>query len=115
MSFLEQENVLGLKLVTLEDEEGYILLENSSSIENQWTTTKVETRVNQCERSGFRALPNELIKEPYTDRMVLREFKDFDHDDRQNRISNRRSRPVRVETRNEDINFISTSTAPEDL
>ena len=112
MSALLLEN---REFVYLEDDLGILLLEGVPSIDNPWATIKVPTRVNQCERSGFRALPNELIKEPYTDRMVLREFKDFDHDDRQNRISNRRSRPVRVETRNEDINFISTSTAPEDL
>ena len=113
MSFLEQEFPGGV--VILEGGEGYLVLEADSSIDNPFTTLNAPTRVEACERSGFRALPHELVKEPYTDRMVLKEFKDIDHDDRQNRISNRRSRPRKVEARTEDINFVSTSTAPEDL
>ena len=112
MSFLEQENILGLRLVTLEDEEGFILLENSSTIENQFATIKAETRVNACERSGFRAYPGELIKEPYTDRMILKEFKDFDHDDRQPKHTHRDSRPMAVE---QEDTFISTAITQDDL
>ena len=108
----EDEGVVGLETG------GGVLLESfvlGTAIVNPFATTDAPTRVNQCERSGFRALPHELKEEPYTGRMVLREFKDTDHDDRQNRISNRRSRPRNVETRNEDLNFVSTSTAPSDL
>jgi len=105
-------------VVVLENGLGYLLLEApdvGTDIQNSGATIIAPTRVEACERSGFRALPHELTKEPYTERMVLKEFRDYDHDDRQNRISNRRSRPKKVETRKEDENFISTAVTQDDL
>jgi len=99
----------------LEDALGFLLLETSFSgtlIENPFATTDVPTHKNACERSGFRAYPGELIKEPYTDRMILKEFKDTDHDDRQPKHTHRDSRPMAVE---QEDTFISTAITVDDL
>jgi hypothetical protein len=83
-----------------------------TDIVNPWATTEAPTRVDACERSGFRAYPHELIKEPYTDRMVLKEFKDTDHDDRQFKHTHRDSAPIAVE---QEDTFITTPVTVSDL
>jgi len=108
----EDSGVVGL-------EDGFGLLLQSSFvgtlIENPFAITDAPTRRNMCERSGFPALPHELVKDEFNDRMVLREFRD--KQDR--RLSQFRSRKRRKGPRKQDDTkterFISTSIAPEDL
>ena len=115
---MTQENFLlyeGGGVVGLEDGFG-LFLESSfvgTLIENPFASTDAPTHKNACERSGFRAYSYELVEEPYTGRMVLKEFKDFDHDDRQHKHSHRDDKePKSVEQ--EDI-FITVAITVDDL
>ena len=110
--YLLQED--GLKLF-LEDGLGFLLLETSEfnpgvSIENVGATTGTSHYLI-CTKSGFRAKPGELIKDPYSGEMVLPEFADKHY-----REGTVRSMKPHLSIRPEqDDRFISVAITTDDL
>ena len=112
MSFLEYEDG---GVVILEDGLGYLLLELGEDVSNPFASIVAPTSKNACERSGFPALPHELVRDEFNDRMVLKEF--VDHQDR--RLSQmrafRRSRGPEKKDDTKTERFITTPVTQDDL
>ena len=69
---------------------------------------------NACERSGWRALPQELVRDEYTGRLVLPQFKDPDIRTRKY-ISKQIARGPLNRDDTDTENFIQTDVDPDDL
>jgi len=82
-----------------------------TDITNLTAEAPVYSGYSVCERSGRKAYPGELVKDPYSGLMVLKKY--IDH---QEKTKAYRSRQISQVKRPEpEDQFVSTSIAPGDL
>jgi len=96
--------------ILLEDG-SYLLQEESEDSLNTLAGTQDHSGYSVCEKSGRKAYPGELVKDPYSGLMVLKKYVD-------NQFEERAYRSRQVSTNRlpkQDDRYVSTSTAPEDL
>jgi hypothetical protein len=83
-----------------------------TDITNDTAEVRTESGNTICDRSGQKAYPHELVKDPYSGNMILPRYLDEPQQYTRAWRSESGDGPKRAETQD---TFISTSVVPEDL